>query len=132
MLRPGGHFINFTREWDELSRDRRIAQRMPWAWAPAVPKQMKAFFGVGDHREAKLEQLRINASLCPQLERSCSKLVAYSFPRETARTQVQAFKSTVSVITRHLGTQALILESKHLGRGNTVTAIAALWARADG
>jgi hypothetical protein len=51
---------------------------------------------------------------------------------ETVGSQIQAFKSVVTIVTRYHSTRELFLKSKHLRRaGNTEALISAVWARAD-
>ncbi|KAJ7753328.1 hypothetical protein DFH07DRAFT_511330 [Mycena maculata] len=96
----------------------------------SIAEHIDAFFDAGEQRMVKLEELQMNWS--PWLEKRCSKLVEYSLPQETARTQVQAFRSIVTIITRYPVTRTLLLKSKHLGRKRTnEETIAALWARSD-
>ncbi|KAJ6568260.1 hypothetical protein DFH09DRAFT_432837 [Mycena vulgaris] len=110
-------------------RANRAAHRRGWGPSAAAAR-IEAFFGMGMEREEKLEALRVAA--CPGLEGKCSRLLRYALPRETAKTQVQAFKNILTIVTRYPGTQALFLKSKHLGHGrNTEAAVSALWTRAD-
>ncbi|KAJ7496258.1 hypothetical protein B0H11DRAFT_2385759 [Mycena galericulata] len=96
----------------------------------AISQHIEEFFGIGDQRLTKLDEMR--KTEYSSLARKCVKLVEYTLPRETARTQVQAFKGLVTIITRYPGTRALFLKSHHLNRaGNTEKAISALWARSD-
>ncbi|KAF7360519.1 High osmolarity signaling protein SHO1 [Mycena venus] len=107
----------------------RAAHR--WGRGPsATAARIAQFFGTGKQREVKLAAFRVSG--CSWLEEECSKLVKYALPRETAQTQIQAFKSIVATATRYHGTRALFLKSKHLRRAaNTEAAISAAWTRAD-
>ncbi|KAF7337901.1 Pkinase-domain-containing protein [Mycena venus] len=97
----------------------------------ATADRIAVFFGSGQHREAKLDELHGGGSFL-QLEKECSKLAKYALPRESARTQIQAFKCIVSTVTRYHGTRRLFIKSRHLRRAaNTEAAISAAWARAD-
>ncbi|KAJ7483240.1 hypothetical protein FB451DRAFT_1438889 [Mycena latifolia] len=96
----------------------------------ATANRIETFFGTGEQREDKLEELRAN--VCPWLEGKCSHLLKYALPSETVRTQVQAFKSIVTIVTQYNGTRKLFLRSKHLERArNTEFLISALWARVE-
>ncbi|KAJ7811601.1 hypothetical protein B0H14DRAFT_2859458, partial [Mycena olivaceomarginata] len=89
-------------------------------------------WGRGQERAAKLDELHVGNCTCLEIEAECSKLAKYALPRESAQTQIQAFKCIVATVTRYHGTRALFLKSKHLRRtGNTEAAISAAWARAD-
>ncbi|KAJ7495241.1 hypothetical protein FB451DRAFT_1213670 [Mycena latifolia] len=103
-----------------------------WGLGPcAIIERIEKFFGTGTEREARLEE--VQATGRAELERDCHKLVSYTLPRESARTQMQAFKGIVLVATRYSVTQSLLLKSKYLRRaGHTHTMITALWARTDG
>ncbi|KAJ7435546.1 hypothetical protein FB451DRAFT_1461984 [Mycena latifolia] len=83
----------------------------------AIANRIEAFFGTGQQREEKLEDL---------------KLMKYALPCETVRTQVLAFKNIVTIVTRYNGTRSLFLRSKYLGRGrDTEILISTLWTRAE-
>ncbi|KAJ7486446.1 hypothetical protein FB451DRAFT_1227311 [Mycena latifolia] len=108
----------------------RAAHR--WGLGPcALVQRIEVFFGTGEGRMGRLEELR--AEVSPSLKKGCSKLIAYTLPQESARTQVQAFKSIVIIATRYPGARALLLQSTHFRRSvvNQRT-ISALWARGDG
>ncbi|KAJ6476865.1 hypothetical protein C8R45DRAFT_1157953 [Mycena sanguinolenta] len=98
----------------------------------AIADRIAAYFGTGEQRAAKLDELDAAACSCREVQAECSKLAKYTLPCESARTQIQAFQYIVTTITRYHGMRALFLKSKHLRRvGNTEAAIAAVWARAD-
>ncbi|KAF7352508.1 Clathrin adaptor, mu subunit [Mycena venus] len=109
----------------------RAAHR--WGRGPyATADRIAAFFGTGQQRMAKLDELRGGACSYLELEEECSKLVKYALPSESAQTQVEAFKCIVTTVTRYHGTRELFLKSKHLQRaGNTEALITAVWVRAD-
>ncbi|KAF7345420.1 hypothetical protein MVEN_01560000 [Mycena venus] len=104
----------------------RAAHR--WGQGPcAIAERIADYFGTGSEREAKLEALHGTE----WSEEECSKLIKYALPRETAQTQIQAFRCIVTIVTRYHGTRALFLKSKHLRAGNTEAVISATWARSD-
>ncbi|KAJ7448364.1 hypothetical protein FB451DRAFT_1567286 [Mycena latifolia] len=109
----------------------QIAIAHDWGLGPcAIVQRIEAFFGVGNQRQTKLEEVCGQGH--PVLEKEFSKLIAYTLPQESARTQLQAFKSVVKIITRYPGTRTLLLKAKHFDRpGYSQTTLAALWARAD-
>ncbi|KAF7337880.1 SEC7 domain-containing protein [Mycena venus] len=104
-----------------------------WGRGPsAIADRIAELFGTGQQREEKLDELHVGGCSWLELEVNCSKLAKYALPRESARTQIQAFKCITTAVTRYHGTLALFLKSKHLRRtGNTEAAISAVWARSD-
>ncbi|KAJ7355923.1 hypothetical protein DFH08DRAFT_511108 [Mycena albidolilacea] len=104
-----------------------------WGRGPsATADRIAAFFATGQERAAKLDELHVGSCTCLEIEEECPKLAKYALPRESAQTQIQAFKCIVTTVTRYHGTRALFLKPKHLRRtGNTEAAISAAWARAD-
>ncbi|KAJ7811379.1 hypothetical protein B0H14DRAFT_2860035 [Mycena olivaceomarginata] len=73
-----------------------------WGRGPsATADRIAAFFGTGQERAAKLDELHVGSCTCLEIEEECSKLAKYALPRESAQTQIQAFKCIVATVTRY-------------------------------
>ncbi|KAJ6605597.1 hypothetical protein DFH09DRAFT_204846 [Mycena vulgaris] len=76
----------------------------------AVGERLSTHFGDGGEREEALSGLRTN--IPRKLAKDCARLMAYALPCETLTTQLEAFKSLITVITRYPGTRMILLDSK--------------------
>ncbi|KAJ7273163.1 caspase domain-containing protein [Mycena rebaudengoi] len=96
----------------------------------AVARRICAFFGDGREREEKLEKLRTVSDDSHTLKKDCIKLMGYTLPSESSQTQLQAFKSIITLTTRYPGIRCLFLGSKHIQRvGVSEETILKLWNR---
>ncbi|KAJ7115337.1 hypothetical protein C8R44DRAFT_739924 [Mycena epipterygia] len=95
----------------------------------AVAHRIQAFFGDGYERESKLNLFGDHHFR--RLEKDCLRLMEYALPSESARTQLQTFKTLVALITRYPGLWRLFRNSKHIQPvENSEVAISCLWDRA--
>ncbi|KAF7318782.1 Catabolite degradation [Mycena chlorophos] len=96
----------------------------------AVHEHIEKLMGMGDEREARLEE--INKKPPEKLQRYCNRLLEHAFPTKSAVTQMDCFKCIVSLSTRYAGFRAIFLGCPRLGRANpTSDALVQLWGRSD-
>ncbi|KAJ7679359.1 hypothetical protein DFH06DRAFT_509201 [Mycena polygramma] len=96
----------------------------------AVVERIERSMSEGQQREVRLQEIRNNVD--PKLKRDCSKLIGYAFPFESPRTQIEAFKGIMTLITRYSGLRRVFLASQKLGAAEiSGDSIAALWKRPD-
>ncbi|KAF7300865.1 hypothetical protein MKEN_01312700 [Mycena kentingensis (nom. inval.)] len=68
----------------------------------ALIERIHGFFGVGTHRERKLDELR-RGDVDPELGAAAKRLVRYILPSEAARTQMDCFKGIAVLTTMYPG-----------------------------
>ncbi|KAF7318792.1 Catabolite degradation [Mycena chlorophos] len=96
----------------------------------AVHEHIEKLMGMGDERDARLEE--INKKPPEKLQRYCNRLLEHAFPTKSAVTQMDCFKCIVSLITRYAGFRAIFLGCPRLGRANpTSDELVQLWGRSD-
>ncbi|KAJ6525999.1 hypothetical protein B0H19DRAFT_581789 [Mycena capillaripes] len=97
----------------------------------AVVERIQKFMGEGLERESRLQEISNNPS--PKLRRDCSKLIGYAFPSESSRTQAEAFKGIVTLVTHYSALRRIFLECKKL-QAIEISAdiISESWRRPDG
>ncbi|KAF7355827.1 hypothetical protein MVEN_00910900 [Mycena venus] len=95
-----------------------------------ITQKIRSHFGTGENR---LLQLRcLQESMPPNLEKHCSKLMRYTLPKESAKTQCQAFKSIVELVTLFPGLRVHFLCDKCMNRALSRDTISAIWDRPSG
>ncbi|KAJ7499915.1 hypothetical protein FB451DRAFT_47485 [Mycena latifolia] len=94
----------------------------------AAATRIAAHFDDGHHRELKLDTLG-NAS-SQNLGKNCSKLMDYALSTESIGTQIDAFRSLITLTTKYPGLRHLFVECRYV-RGIEITedTISALWDR---
>ncbi|KAF7333007.1 High osmolarity signaling protein SHO1 [Mycena venus] len=94
----------------------------------AVAARISAYFGEGRGRELKLDEL--GKSSPRTLRKDCSRLMKYALPSESAGTQMDAFKSIITLTTLYPGLRRLFL---NCGYTQNITlsgdTISSLWVR---
>ncbi|KAF7333431.1 hypothetical protein MVEN_02359000 [Mycena venus] len=96
----------------------------------AVARKIKAYFASGDDRAERLQSLR--SSIPPKLQKRCLKLMKYTLPVESSKTQCQAFKDIVNLVTLFPGLRKYCLYVECLGDATSIDAIFALWNGSNG
>ncbi|KAJ7921811.1 hypothetical protein B0H13DRAFT_1866413 [Mycena leptocephala] len=96
-----------------------------------VDGKIKSYFGNGDDRFQRLENLRASP-VPPKLEKQCMKLEKYSLPTESANVQCQAFKAVVNLVTLFPGLRLLFVRTEYLDGAISVDALSALWEPSTG
>ncbi|KAF7355858.1 hypothetical protein MVEN_00914400 [Mycena venus] len=95
-----------------------------------ITQKIGSHFGTGENR---LLQLRcLQESMPPILEKHCSKLIRYTLPKESAKTQCQAFKSIVELVTLFPGLRVHFLCDKCMNSALSTDTISAIWDRPPG
>ncbi|KAJ7048150.1 hypothetical protein C8F01DRAFT_157602 [Mycena amicta] len=101
----------------------------------AVCEKVQQLLGDELDREASLELL---ATVAPSwkallsLRKSCSKLLKYALPSESALTQIDAFEAIMVLTTRYPGLRAVFLSSKQLEfKDLTKETLINIWCRGD-
>ncbi|KAJ7444982.1 hypothetical protein B0H11DRAFT_2088065 [Mycena galericulata] len=74
-----------------------------------VAKKISMFLGTGEERYERLSSLR--DEIPPKLEKNCFRLMKYTLPTESPKTQRLAFDSLVTLVTLFPGLRALFLRS---------------------
>ncbi|KAJ7915866.1 hypothetical protein B0H13DRAFT_385494 [Mycena leptocephala] len=95
-----------------------------------VAQKIKSHFGKSEERVQHLELLR--NSIPGKLEKHCWRLMKYTLPTESAKTQCRAFKNIVDVITLFPGLRVHFLRAKFLKSTTSTDTISALWDRPSG
>ncbi|KAF7344935.1 hypothetical protein MVEN_01656000 [Mycena venus] len=110
----------------------RLAHRLGLG-PDVVAQKIATFFGTGGERQLRLTALRNDHEIPAKLEKDCSRLMGYTLPNESPKTQRQAFERIVTLITLFPGLRL------HFCRSNCMQSvpiskddISALWDRSDG
>ncbi|KAJ7767948.1 hypothetical protein DFH07DRAFT_808170 [Mycena maculata] len=78
----------------------------------SVSHSITSFFRT---KEERLDWLvRIRDEIPPRLKRDCSRMIKYTLPSESPKTQLQAFKRIVAQVTFYPGLRLLFIRSKRL------------------
>ncbi|KAJ7175094.1 hypothetical protein C8R43DRAFT_597642 [Mycena crocata] len=109
------------------TRSNRMAYRL--GLGPEVSAQkIASSFGTGEERQVQLASLR--NEIPTKLERYCSRLMDYTLPIESPKTQLQAFKQIITLATDFPGLRFIFLGAKILQSVPIIVeAICALWDR---
>ncbi|KAF7359644.1 Heterotrimeric G-protein alpha subunit, GPA3-like protein [Mycena venus] len=95
-----------------------------------VAEKIKSVLGDGDERVEKLVLLR--TSIAPKLENLCKRLMKYTLPTQSAKTQSQAFKNIVDIITLFPGLRTHLLRTECMDGATSMVNICAVWDRCVG
>ncbi|KAJ7459356.1 G-protein alpha subunit-domain-containing protein [Mycena latifolia] len=96
----------------------------------AVAERIRIAFGYGGQRELALNELPNNVPR--KVEKDCGRLMHYALRTESSSTQLEAFKSLVTLTTRYPGLRRIFLSSEDISNaGAEETEIAGLWERTD-
>ncbi|KAF8206013.1 hypothetical protein K438DRAFT_497735 [Mycena galopus ATCC 62051] len=114
------------------TRTNRMAHRL--GLGPDVAAQKIAeFFGTGEERQQRLTALRDDHEVLVKLEKYCSRLMGYTLPTESPRTQRQAFERIVTLTTLLPGLRLLFLRSNCMQSiPISKNDISGLWDHPDG
>ncbi|KAJ7908466.1 hypothetical protein B0H13DRAFT_2496770 [Mycena leptocephala] len=95
-----------------------------------VAGKITSFFGTGAERQLRLSALR--DKIPEKLERNCFRLMEYTLPTESSKTQCQAFERIITLITLFPGLRFIFLRSKCMQDVPVlVDKLSALWDRSD-
>ncbi|KAJ6571161.1 hypothetical protein B0H19DRAFT_657834 [Mycena capillaripes] len=97
-----------------------------------VAQKIAAFFGTGEERQLRLTALRNAHQIPAKLEKDCSRLMRYTLPTESPKTQRQAFERIVALTTLFPGLRLLFLCSSCIQSiPMSKDDISGLWDRSD-
>ncbi|KAJ7603828.1 hypothetical protein FB45DRAFT_78492 [Roridomyces roridus] len=96
----------------------------------SVAEAIRASFGERGERHTHLA--RLQTEVPPKLEKNVAKLMKYTLPTESAKTQIQAFRAIVDLSTSFPGLRSVFLASRSINDvSRTQQDISALWDRND-
>ncbi|KAJ7459359.1 G-protein alpha subunit-domain-containing protein [Mycena latifolia] len=96
----------------------------------AVAERIRIAFDDGSQCELALNELRNNVPC--KVEKDCGRLMHYALPTESSSTQLEAFKSLVTLTTWYPGLRRIFLSSEDISSAGAEQAeIACLWDRTD-
>ncbi|KAJ7160262.1 hypothetical protein C8R46DRAFT_366164 [Mycena filopes] len=91
----------------------------------ATTQKLKVFFGDGEQRLLKLENLRTCTP--SRVHNYCANLTKYTLSTEGLTTRLRAFKNIVHLCTQFLGLRRIFLGCKYMQGATSAASISQLW-----